>query len=161
MSKRIFLLITFILVSIGFVYSQGNIPAFLFTANDVSGNKIDLSKEYKNKVIVINFWATWCPPCRHEIPDLINLYEKYKDKILLVGVSLDREKIALIKFMEKYKFNYPIIHDSNFRLQELYGGVYSIPTTIVINREGKIVERVIGARSFEFFEGVVKKYIGK
>ncbi len=140
--------------------SKRELPAFIFSAKDIKGNKVDLADYLGEKVIIVNFWATWCPPCRFEIPELVRLQEVYKDKIQIVGVSLDRS-LNSVKNYKEHKFNYPIIWDGYGEIAYLYGGISSIPTTFVINTEGKIVERVIGARTFESFEYVIKKYLPK
>jgi len=135
-------------------------PAFIFSANDINGNKIDLANYVGKKLIIVNFWATWCPPCRFELPGLIKLQNIYKDKIQIIGVSLDRS-LRDIKNFKENKPNYPIIWDSDNEIAYLYGGIASIPTTFIINKDGKIVERLIGARTFEYFEDTIKKYLPK
>jgi len=140
--------------------SKKDLPAFIFSAKDIEGNKVDLADYLGKKIIVVNFWATWCPPCRFEIPELIKLQKVYKDKIQIIGVSLDRS-LGDVKNYREHKLNYPIIWDRYGEIAYLYGGISSIPTTFIINTEGKIVERIIGARTFESFEYVIKKYIPK
>lgn len=136
-------------------------PPFIFKSVSLEGKSIDLSEYVGKKLIMVNFWASWCPPCRYETPDLINLQEEFKDKLLIVGVALDNTVEPVKVFAQRYKFNYPIVHDSSGEISYLYGGITSIPTTFIINYEGKIVERIIGARSFEVFKGYVEKYIRK
>ncbi|MGC8766294.1 MAG: TlpA family protein disulfide reductase [Brevinematia bacterium] len=133
-------------------------PTFIFKAKTVEGKNIDLKDYVGKKLIIVNFWATWCPPCRYEIPDLINLQENFKEDLLIVGIALDSNVEIVKKFMEKTKFNYPIVYDE-YGINYLYGGISSIPTTFIINYEGKIVERMIGARSYDTFESLVKKYL--
>ncbi|MCK5454763.1 MAG: TlpA family protein disulfide reductase, partial [Calditrichia bacterium] len=101
-------------------------------------------------------WATWCGPCRAEIPSYVDLYEKYNKKGLeIIGVSLDRDGWTPVKpFMESYKINYPIVM-GNMQVVQAYGGINSIPTTFIINRKGEVVERKIGARPVEYFEQIL------
>ncbi|MCX8029138.1 MAG: TlpA family protein disulfide reductase [Brevinematales bacterium] len=138
----------------------GKYPHFIFKATTIDGKNIDLADHIGKKLIMVNFWATWCAPCRYEIPDLINLQEEFKDKLIIVGVSLDRYVDSVKIFSQKYKFNYPVVHDDG-TLNYYYGGIASIPTTFIINYEGKIVERIIGARSFDVFKEFVVKYLKK
>lgn len=157
-------LVSFLMVLLGQVGfgREGKVikeyPAFIFKARTVDGKDIDLRDYVGKKLIIVNFWATWCPPCRYEIPDLINLQSNFKDDLVIVGVSLDNNVEIVKKFMERTKFNYHIVYDS-YGINYLYGGISSIPTTFVINYEGKIVERLIGARSYDGFESIVKKYL--
>lgn len=168
MKKLSFILIFLIIFSLtGFTKDKSSVgskendskyPSFIFKAKTIEGKDINLADYVGKKLIVVNFWATWCPPCRYEIPDLINLQENLKDDIIIIGVALDN-KIEPVKiFAQKNKFNYPIVYD-NYGINYLYGGISSIPTTFIINYEGKIVERIIGARSYDMFEAIIKKYL--
>lgn len=132
-------------------------PPFIFRAKTIEGRDIDLSEHVGKRIIVVNFWATYCPPCVYEIPHLIRLKEDLKDEIMLVGVALDRYPETVKVFSQRYKFNYPLVHDS-YGIAHLYG-ISVIPTTFVINYEGKIVERIIGARSYENFRSTVMKHV--
>jgi peroxiredoxin len=135
----------------------GNAPDF--TLPQLDGNSLTLS-EFKGKVIILNFWATWCPPCRREIPDFIELYENYKDEGLqIIGVNLDGGDTRPIKqFLEEYKINYSVVlGDGN--IIEDYGGIRAIPTTFIIDREGNIREKYIGYQPRTTFEEAVKKLL--
>lgn len=162
--KRIFLsLIAVTLLQILLYSAQERnqkLPTYIFNDQTIDGKNIDLSKYLGKKLILVNFWATWCPPCRYEIPDLINLQEEFKDSIIIVGVALDRNEEPVKIFSQKYKFNYPIVHDKK-GINLLYGGISAIPTTIIINYEGKIVERIVGARSLDSFKSYIVKYLKK
>ncbi len=130
-----------------------------FTLPDLEGNSLTLS-DFKGRVIILNFWATWCPPCRKEIPDFIELYEKYKDEgLLIIGVSLDRGDSRTVKqFSKNYKINYPIVL-GNVNVTQDYGGIRGIPTTFVIDRKGNIKKKYVGYRSRAIFEEAVKRLL--
>jgi len=115
-----------------------------FTLSDLYGNSFTLH-DNKNKVIVMDFWATSCGPCRLEIPKLIELNSKYKDKgVLFVGVGLD-SKERLADFSKQYKINYDILIGS----QEVAGkyGIKYIPTTYILDKKGRIIKKLIGYQS--------------
>jgi len=128
-------------------------PNFELEGSD--GKTIRLS-DFKGKVVILDFWATWCGPCRMEIPGYVDLYKKYNDKGLeIIGVSLDRDGWTPVKpFMHSFKINYPIVM-GNMQVVQAYGGIQSIPTTFIINREGEVVERKIGARPIDYFEQIL------
>ncbi len=133
-----------------------------FTLKDLNGKELSLS-DFKGKVVFLNFWATWCPPCRREIPAFIELVEKYKDDgFVVLGVAVDPrefEKTDKVKpFAEQMGINYPIVYDTK-GVSQLYGGIRSIPTTFVINREGKVVGRIVGSRPKDVFEGIIKELL--
>ncbi len=112
-----------------------------FSVTDVTGKPLSLS-QYKGKVVLIDFWATWCPPCVAEIPHVIAAYQKYHDKgFEVIGISLDRQKDALLKYIEKNKMTWPQYYDADkpeASLAEKYG-IESIPSTYLVGTDGKIV----------------------
>ncbi len=130
-----------------------------FTLPDLEGKDVSLS-DFKGKLVFLNFWATWCPPCRREIPHFVELVNKYgKDGFTVLGVALDPRDFAKVKpFAKEYGINYPVVYDKK-RVSELYGGIGSIPTTFVINRQGKIVLKIVGSRPKEVFENIIKKWL--
>jgi len=127
-------------------------PAPDFALLDINGEKKSMS-DFSGKVIILNFWATWCPPCREEIKHLIELYEEYKHRGLeIIGVSLDwnAQRVAG-PFAEEKGINYTILlGDQN--VVDLYGGIMSIPTTFIIGRDGGIRDKYIGYRNKTDFE---------
>jgi len=135
--------------------SGGN-PAPAFTSQDLDGNNVSLS-DFKGKVVILDFWATWCPPCIREIPDFIELYDQYKDKgFAMLGISLDQAGIGVVKsFAQKFKINYPIMMNDG-RVDKAYGGITSIPTTFVIDPEGNIRKKYIGFTEKSVFEEDIK-----
>ena len=131
-----------------------------FTLNDINGKSYNLSAETKGKVVILDFWATWCPPCRMEIPHFQELHEEYAGKGLVVlGVSLDQGGLSAVRpFVEQNGVTYPVlIGDRN--VANAYGGIRGIPTTFILDRNGRIVEKYVGYRSKDVFEGVVKKLL--
>ena len=110
---------------------------------DVEGKSISTAS-LKGKVVIINFWATWCPPCRAEIPDLIKLQEKYKDKLQIIGISDDDDPPATVKkWADAHGMNYPIVM-SNDELRKVFVGVRALPTSFILNPESKMMIRHVG-----------------
>ena len=105
--------------------------------------------EMKNKVILLNFWATWCGPCRLEIPDFNEVYEKYNEKGLeILGISIQDTKEQLQNFSSVYTIKYPLLYGSQSEIQKIsmdYGGVYTIPVSILIGPENEILRFYPGA----------------
>jgi peroxiredoxin len=109
-----------------------------FSLKTQDGNVIKLSK-LKGKVVLLNFWATWCPPCRAEIPDFIEVYNSYKSEgFEIIGIALDEDGWSKVTpFIKEAKINYPIVLGSDKEVK-LYGGFESIPTSFIIDKNGYI-----------------------
>jgi thiol-disulfide isomerase/thioredoxin len=124
--------------------SEGEIAPDL-SLKDLKGIEVNL-KEFRGKVVLLNFWATWCPPCRKEIPSMVGLYKKYKDMGLeIIGVNLDKlGKSDVEKFSLEYKINFPILLNPSGDVAALYG-VVVLPTTVFLDRNGRIKGRISGA----------------
>lgn len=117
---------------------------------DLSGKIVRLS-DFKGKVIILDFFATWCPPCRKEIPDFIELQNKYGDEgFTMVGISLSRMG-DMKPFAEKFGINYPVLIDDGYA-SAVYGPIRSVPTTFIIDQNFKVVKKYIGYRPKEVFE---------
>lgn len=105
--------------------------------------------ELRGKVVIINFWATWCGPCRLEIPDFNELYTKHKeDGLEILGISISDQKKALKNFTKSYRVDYPLLFDSPRNMDKItrkYGGVYAVPTSYIIGRKGDIIASYPGA----------------
>ena len=123
-----------------------------FTLKDAEGKTVSLA-DYKGKVVLLNFWATWCGPCKIEIPWFVAFEQKYKEKgFSVIGVSMDEDGWTAVKpFLAEEKINYRILL-GNDSVGTLYGGVDSLPTTFVIDREGKIAATHIGLVSKSDYE---------
>lgn len=134
-------------------------PAPAWRLTDLSGAPVD-SARFKGKVTVVDFWATWCGPCLQEIPGYVELQKKYgKDGLAIVGVSMDRagaEKVR--RFVEKEGINYTVVMGDE-EIVEKFGGFDAIPTTFLIDRQGRIVHRKTGAWPHEEYERLVKQFL--
>ncbi|RKX34106.1 MAG: TlpA family protein disulfide reductase [Verrucomicrobia bacterium] len=126
---------------------------------DLQGHPVR-SADFEGKVVLLDFWATWCPPCRKEIPGFIELQERYGEAgLVVVGVSLDEGGAAVVApFVSKEGINYPVVMGDS-TIVEAFGGIASIPTTFVINRDGQIVERHVGYVSQNRFEKSIKSLL--
>lgn len=126
-----------------------------FSLPSVNGGTVSLS-ELRGKVVLIDFWATWCGPCVYEIPAFINLKNKYaKDGFEIIGLSVDRDRSQMTAFIREKGINYPIAY-ADAELQEKYGGIRGIPTTFFIDKKGRIAEKVVGAHEENFFDKKIK-----
>ena len=119
-----------------------------FKLND-SNDSLYVLSNLRGKVVLINFWATWCGPCRMEIPDFIELHDKYNDKgFEILGISLSDSKDALTNFGNVYKVNYPLLYGNNKQINEitnLYGGVPAVPWSFLVGVNGEIIDTFPGA----------------
>ena len=118
---------------------------------DLNGSPIHTA-DYKNKVVLVNFWAAWCVPCAEEVPQFIALQKKYQGQGLqVIGFSVDDNAEELQTFYRKYQMNYPVI-PSDAKLAEAFGGVLGLPTTFVIGRDSRIHTKHNGATDFSVLE---------
>ncbi len=135
-----------------------------FTLKDLkSGKDVKFSDVYGEKLTFLNFWASWCGPCKAEIPSLVKLHETYKDRgFCVVSVSTDQGDLSrLSALVDRMSINYPVLLDGSRKVSTQYGGITGIPTTFVINSDGVIIEKLIGARDHIFFENLIKANINK
>ncbi len=114
-----------------------------FSMTDIEGKTIT-SADLRGKVVLVNYWATWCPPCRAEIPDLIALQNKYRDKLVIIGVSEDEGGVEPVKaFVAEHRMNYPVVMTTP-ELGKVFKGVSALPTTFVVDREGRLAQKHVG-----------------
>ena len=110
---------------------------------DVDGKAITTAS-LKGKVVIVNFWATWCPPCRAEIPDLIALQDKYKDQLQIIGISDDEDPPATVKkWADAHRMNYPIVMSTD-ALRKAFVGVQALPTSFLLDRDSRLMIRHVG-----------------
>ena len=138
-------------------------PANLnFTLKDSAGKDFNLAAQ-KGKVILLDFWATWCPPCKVEIPWFVEFQEKYGPKgLIVIGVSVDDPPSALKPFGEKYKVNYPLLVGDgrdDIKGPRGYNAAWGLPKTFVIGRNGAICKTHIGLSVKEHFEQQIKSLL--
>ncbi len=117
------------------------------TKNIITGQDVTLSA-YKGKITLVNLWATWCPPCRAEIPSMNTFYKHYDGKVAIIAISVDESSDnAVLNFANSYNMSFDVAHD-NGTLNKIYG-TGSIPTTYIVDKDGVIVEKIIGSISWD------------
>ncbi|OFW41039.1 MAG: hypothetical protein A3J29_13620 [Acidobacteria bacterium RIFCSPLOWO2_12_FULL_67_14b] len=123
-----------------------------FTMKDLDGKDVSLSS-YKGKVVLLNFWATWCGPCKAEIPGFVEIQEKYKDKLVIVGFSVDDTAEKAREYANQYKMNYPILlGEGREDVQDAYGPIWGIPASFIISKDGKVCRKHLGIAPKAVFE---------
>jgi thiol-disulfide isomerase/thioredoxin len=131
---------------------EGRTAPLDFTIPDMNGVDVNLAS-FRGKVILLNFWATWCGPCKLEIPDLVELQDQYADDLVVLGFSVDDTAEQIRPYASEYQMNYPVLvglgHEN---VQEAYGPLFGIPVTVLIDRDGRIAKKMSGIRSKEQFE---------
>jgi thiol-disulfide isomerase/thioredoxin len=129
-----------------------------FSLTDISGQKLTLD-QYKGKVVLLDFWATWCGPCRIEIPEFVQLQKRYRDQgLAVIGISMDDGPAPVKQFYNQFNMNYPVAL-GDAKLAELYGGILGLPTTLLIGRDGRIYAKHIGATDVGVFESEIKELL--
>jgi thiol-disulfide isomerase/thioredoxin len=130
-----------------------------FAVKDIDGSTVNLAR-HRGKVVLLNFWATWCGPCRLEVPDLVELQKKYQDRLQVIGLVVDdADEDAVRKFAKRYGINYPVaMATDEMRVQ--FGGVPALPTSFIIDAQGRVVQKHIGLRDPELYEMEVRALLG-
>ena len=142
---------------IRFASNPQAVPPFL--VNDLDGGVVSTAA-FHGKVVLLNFWATWCPPCREEIPELIDLANRYKDTLQIIGISMDDAPPAEVKrFANQIGINYPIVMGGR-EIITPYGGVPALPTSYIINPDGRIVQKHVGFYPTFIYEDEIRALLG-
>ena len=134
-----------------------------FTFPDINGREVSLS-DHRGKVVLVNVWATWCPPCRQEMPSMQSLYEKFKgENFEILAVSIDSEgRAAVAPFMRKMNLTFPSLLDPGETIRSLYG-ITGVPESFIIDKQGILVQKIIGPINwatpevFFFFKDLIQK----
>jgi thiol-disulfide isomerase/thioredoxin len=139
--------------------ATGKAAPLTFTLKDMNGVDVQLAS-FKGKVILLNFWATWCGPCRAEIPALVELQEKYKDDLVVLGFSVDDPVEKLRPYATEYRINYPVLVGLGREdVQDAFGPLWGIPVSVVIARDGTIAKKHSGIGTKEQFEQEIKSLL--
>jgi thiol-disulfide isomerase/thioredoxin len=135
--------------TVQFVKNPTAVPDMTF--QDLDGRTMS-TRDWKGKVVLVNFWATWCPPCREEIPAFVAMQEKYRDDLLIVGVSMDEGSLDEVRqFARDHKMNYPIVMQTS-ELHKAFPGVFALPTTFVVDTELRTVQKHVGLINPQIYE---------
>ncbi|MBI2186197.1 MAG: TlpA family protein disulfide reductase [Acidobacteria bacterium] len=135
------------------------VPVPSFSARDLNGRLVS-SDEWRGKVTLVNFWATWCGPCRTEIPELVALQDTYRDQLQIVGVAVDEGSVEAVKqFVAEHKINYVVVMETP-ELQEIFPGVLGLPATFLLDRDGRIAQQHIGILDPTRTEEEVRAFAG-
>ena len=140
-----------------------SVKADSFTVYDSEMNSVELS-DFFGKPIVVNFWASWCGPCKSELPAFNNMYEKYKNDVTFLMVNVDNGQSDIISsisnFVSESGYSFPVYYDLEFNASNTYG-VYSIPESLFINADGTLYEARVGAMSENILESYIKNIAGE
>jgi cytochrome c biogenesis protein CcmG/thiol:disulfide interchange protein DsbE len=157
----IILILSFVSITEALQTNKEDIKAPNFSLKSVDGKTIKLS-DYKGKVVIIDFWATWCPPCRKGIPDLISIQNEFKSDVVIIGISLDGAQTIkeVPGFIKDYAINYPVVYgDEN--VIKAYGGITSIPTAFVIDKKGNVADMHVGLVPKDTYVNKIKELLKK
>jgi thiol-disulfide isomerase/thioredoxin len=144
--------------TIRFASNPEPMPPFL--VSDLEGRTLSTA-EFRGKVVIVNFWATWCPPCREEIPEMIELAKRYPDQLQIIGISQDDDASPeeVRDFARNEKINYPIVMSGGISSE--YGGVPALPTSFVVNTDGRVVAKHVGLYPPELYDREIRALLGQ
>lgn len=130
-----------------------------FNLESTNGENVKLS-DFAGKIVILDFWATWCGPCRMGVPDLVAIQDEYKDNVVIIGISLDdqRTKKDIAPFMKQYGVNYPVVY-GNSEVVMNYGNIRAIPTSFIVDQNGNIVDKHIGLVSKDKYLSKIKSLL--
>ncbi len=133
-------------------------PAPDFSLQDLDGKPLDLAN-YRGKVVLLDFWATWCAPCRGEIPHFVEFQDKYRDHGLqVIGISMDDGPKPVHEFYRQFKMNYPVAL-GNEKVAGAYGGVLGLPVTFLIGRDGRVAAKYVGEVQMPTLEQAIESLL--
>jgi thiol-disulfide isomerase/thioredoxin len=123
-----------------------------FKLKDLDGKEVSLAS-FKGKTVLLNFWATWCGPCKAEIPGFVELQAKYRDRLTIIGYSVDDDAPKARKFAQEYKINYPVLlGEGREDVQDAYGPIWGIPASFLISKDGKVCRKHLGIAPKNVFD---------
>lgn len=157
--RRSFLLVTLLFFAAStLTASEERTPAPDFELVTLDGDTIHLS-DYRGKVVILDFWATWCAPCRMEIPSYVELMKTYKDSgLVIIGIAISDRCSRVKDFVKALRVNYPVAMGDRKIISD-FGGITEIPTTFVVDKLGRIYRKYIGYRPKTIFEQNIKKLL--
>jgi len=161
--KKILLPLVVICLLIFLFYKLNDKPAAPnVTFTTIEGKKISMA-DLKGKVVLVNFWATDCPGCIKEMPDLVNAYKKYHEKgFELIAVAMPYDPPAqVLNYTSQKKLPFPVMHDGLAEMVNAFGGVNLTPTTFIYNKQGERLQRTIGELDFVKFDQLIKKELSQ
>lgn len=141
-------------------FVQNPEPVPPFSLQSFTGQTLDPA-EWRGKVVILNFWATWCGPCRYEIPELMAMQKQFQGALQVVGLSVDDEPASQVKaFIGRFGVNYPIAMAGE-RLQDEFGGILALPTSFILDRQGRVVNKHIGLVPRDYYDAEIAYLAGK
>ncbi|TAN45078.1 MAG: TlpA family protein disulfide reductase [Nitrospirae bacterium] len=160
MTMRCFsIIIALLFFSVCFSHALAAEKAADFTLPDINGNKVSLSA-FKGKVVILNFWATWCSSCRAEMPSLNNLYNSFRDRgLVVISVSTDKSEKAVKAFATKANLSFSVLVDKNREVSFDEYGVFGLPVTFLIDKNGLIIEKFMGETEWD--SGTMREKISR
>lgn len=137
--------------------TQASLPMQSLSLTTIDGKTVHFS-DLKNKLILVNFFATWCPPCKQELTEFSKLSSKYPDAIVIISVSLDEDPKVVSAFFKEHPVSYPIVM-SNPKLVQIFGQPETIPYTHLVGPDFKILDSISGAHDLEYFENLILNFL--
>lgn len=143
--------------------AENKAPDFTLTSTD--GKQVKLSS-FKGKIVIVDFWATWCGPCRKGIPDLVAIQKEFNKEVVVIGISVDADqgpratKSKVVPFVKEYGINYSIVY-ADSKVVSNYGGIDGIPTAFVIDQKGNVVDKHVGLVPKSEYVNKIKELLGK
>lgn len=135
--------------------AEKNMP-FTIQSTTVDGKLLN-TKDYFGKILIVNFWATWCPPCIKEIPDFIDIQNEFKNDVQFIGISVDSKEFPVKNFIRK-GVNYPIImNNASITAQPLFSNITSVPTTFIFDKDHSFVEVIVGLKPKSYFVNKIRE----